>query len=242
MLQQSYKKQVDNLLNTLWNDKDLDVIDSSFTSLSVIESPIATSIGGETKKTIISKWFTALPDVSYKTDIIIAEQNIVIANWTCSATHQGDFLGSKASGKAIRYKGTSTFKFSDNGKICYYHAIANFLDVLRSHDVEIEVNKKTNFKDPHTIIKSLKHAHGMCLSDQEIRILSFWLRSFTAKNIAIFFKISPKTVENHLSNIRHKLKLQHRKDIIEYLRNKHTYEMFEAIFYDCYIRMVKPNI
>lgn len=109
-----YKKQVNNLLHSLWNDKSLNVIDEHFSDLSIIDSPISTSIGGLAKKEIVKKWFSALPDVSYKTDLIICEDNTVISNWTCVGTHLGEFMGAKETGKSIEYKGSSTFKFSED--------------------------------------------------------------------------------------------------------------------------------
>ncbi|GGF92767.1 MULTISPECIES: ester cyclase [Cysteiniphilum] len=237
-----YKKQVDNLLNTLWNDKSLDIIDDHFSGLSVIDSPISTSIGGNAKKEIVKKWFGALPDVSYKTDLIICENNTVISNWTCKGSHLGEFMGAKETGHFIEYRGSSTFKFGADNQICYYHAIANITDIMKSKNIELDINKSTNFKDPAKIIGALNYALKIPLTEIEARILSLWLRAHKPKEIALLFDKSYRTVEGQLSHIKSKIGLHRPPEIIEYLKSKNAYIMFELIFQDTLIKYRKPII
>ncbi|MDA0911574.1 MAG: ester cyclase [Proteobacteria bacterium] len=237
-----YKKQVDDLLNTLWNDKSLEVIDDYFGGLSVVDSPISTSIGGNAKKEIVKKWFDALPDVSYKTDLIICENNTVISNWTCKGSHLGEFMGAKETGHFIEYKGSSTFKFGEDNQVCYYHAIANITDIMKSKNIELDINKSTNFRDPSKIIGALNYALGIPLTEIEVRVLSLWLRSYRPKDIAIIFSKSHRTVEGQLSHIRTKIGLHRPTEIIEYLKSKDAYIMFDLIYKDTIIKYERPII
>ena len=236
------KKNVDELLNTLWNDKSLDIIDHYFSDFSIIDSPISMSIGGVAKKEIVSKWFDALPDVSYKTDLLICEKNTVISNWTCKGSHLGSFMGAIPSGELIEYQGSSTFKFSENGKINYYHAITNISDVMKSKDIVINISKSENLKDLNKIVHALKDVFNLSLTEIEIKVLALWVRSMKPKEIGYLLYRSHRTVEGDISKIREKLRIHRPIDIIDYLKSKDAYIMLDAIYYDIVIKHSKPKI
>jgi DNA-binding CsgD family transcriptional regulator/predicted ester cyclase len=236
-----YKSQITSLLNEIWNDKNLDIIDNYFTDLTIIDSPISRSIGRNAKKEIVKTWFDGLPDVSYKTDVVVCENNYVISNWKCRGTHLGDLMGISKTFYTIEYEGSSTFKFSEDNKICYYHAITNITDVLKSKNIEFQINQTTNFKDPNKIIDALKYAIDISMTEKEIRILSLWLRSFRVKDIAHILNKSPRTIEGQLSSIKSKMKLNKATEIISYLKSKNAFVMFDIIFDDTIIKYSKPN-
>lgn len=53
------------------------------------------------------------------------------------------------------------------------------------------------------------------LTDREIEVLYHLIRGKTLKNIATFLAISPRTVEQHLDNIKQKLNVSSKADLIE---------------------------
>ncbi|MBK2270218.1 ester cyclase [Francisella philomiragia] len=237
-----YKKRIDELLNSLWNDKEISAIDHYFSDISIIDSPLSTSIGSNAKKEIVNKWFNALPDVSYKTDLLICEDNTVISNWTCKASHLGSFMGANPTGEIIEYKGSSTFKFSDDNKISYYHAIANITDVMKSKNIEIDINKTTNFKDPSKIIGALKSAFNLNLNEIEIKVLALWMRSVKPREMGEILYKSHRTIEGYISKIRSKLEIHNPIQIAEYLKSIDALTMLDAIYYDITIKNSKPKI
>lgn len=151
-------------------------------------------------------------------------------------------MGAEPSGKIIEYHGSSTFKFNDDNKISYYHAIANISDVMKSKNIEIDINRSTNFRDPRQIIGALKNAFDLSLSEVEIKVLSLWVRSMKPKEIGEVLYRSHRTIEGDISKIREKLKIYRPVDIMDYLKSKDVCVMLDAIYYDTIIKQKKPKI
>lgn len=77
-------------------------------------------------------------------------------------------------------------------------------------------NKKRNiFQDVYS--ESLQTISGIKLTCREIDIIAFFVCGRSAKKIASFFSIAPKTVENHTHNIMLKLGCHSREAIIDFI-------------------------
>lgn len=59
---------------------------------------------------------TAFPDIHYDVSDLIAEADKVVARWSATGVHQGEWLGVAATGRRINVTGTTTFRLS-GGKI-----------------------------------------------------------------------------------------------------------------------------
>lgn len=88
----------------------------------------------------------------------------------------------------------------------------------------------------------LKLINGVKLTRREIDIIAFFICGRSAKKIASFFAISPKTVENHTHNIMLKLGCHSRESIIDFiersdklpiLRQYYTALLAETAFIQC---------
>ena len=58
----------------------------------------------------------AFPDLKVKIDHVLEQGDKVVARWTSTMTHQGEFLGFAPTGKKATITGTSTQRIA-NGKI-----------------------------------------------------------------------------------------------------------------------------
>jgi steroid delta-isomerase-like uncharacterized protein len=56
------------------------------------------------------------PDVVSTIEDLIAEEDKVVARWRSRATHQGDYMGTPASGKEVQFTGISIYRI-EGGKI-----------------------------------------------------------------------------------------------------------------------------
>jgi steroid delta-isomerase-like uncharacterized protein len=60
----------------------------------------------------------AMPDLSFRTEIMIAENNLIGVRGTLGGTHRGNFMGmAPATGKYVEWTGTAIFRFDVQGKI-----------------------------------------------------------------------------------------------------------------------------
>ncbi|MBX9621277.1 MAG: tetratricopeptide repeat protein [Alphaproteobacteria bacterium] len=75
---------------------------------------------------------------------------------------------------------------------------------------------KTSFLD-EIYSQHLQVINGIKLTRREIDIIAFFVCGRSAKKIASFFSISPKTVENHVHNIMVKLGCNSREGIIDFI-------------------------
>jgi steroid delta-isomerase-like uncharacterized protein len=59
------------------------------------------------------QWQAAFPDIHFEIEEIIAEGDTVVARWTLTGTHQGEFLGIGPTGRTIRVGGISLDHLKD---------------------------------------------------------------------------------------------------------------------------------
>jgi steroid delta-isomerase-like uncharacterized protein len=75
-----------------------------------------TVIGREQFRIFAQGFRTAFPDLKVTIDHIVEQGDKVVARWTATMTHKGDFLGFAPTGKKVTITGTSTQRIS-GGKI-----------------------------------------------------------------------------------------------------------------------------
>ena len=67
-------------------------------------------------KQMMPAFFTALPDLHYTVEDLIAEGDKVVSRFTARATHQGEFMGVPATGKVVTLTGISISRLA-SGKV-----------------------------------------------------------------------------------------------------------------------------
>jgi steroid delta-isomerase-like uncharacterized protein len=72
----------------------------------------------------------ALPDMIVKVNRILAERDFVAVDWTASGTNTQAGMGFPATGKKIKIKGMTIFRFKA-GKICEEWSVWDMLSVMR---------------------------------------------------------------------------------------------------------------
>ena len=63
-------------------------------------------------KQMMPAFFTALPDLHYTVEDLIAEGDKVVSRFTARATHQGEIMGVPATGKGVTYTGIYISRFA----------------------------------------------------------------------------------------------------------------------------------
>ena len=84
--------------------------------------PVLTEVTGYEQERLdrmkqgISRMHSAFPDIKYTVQEMVAEGDKVMAYWTATGTHKGEFRGVPATGKQINYRGFDLYRLS-GGKI-----------------------------------------------------------------------------------------------------------------------------
>jgi steroid delta-isomerase-like uncharacterized protein len=81
-------------------------------------------------KQMMPAFWTALPDMRYTVEDLIAEGDKVVVRFTFRATHRGEFLGVPATGKVVTVTGISISRLA-GGKVVEEWAEEDHLGLLQ---------------------------------------------------------------------------------------------------------------
>ncbi|MEO8285069.1 MAG: ester cyclase [Chloroflexota bacterium] len=101
-----------------WNGGNLNLIDEMYTPDFMIHDPSAPNFQGGTEafKGFIGGFRTALPDIHFTIEDMIATGDIVVWRWTARATSLGPLMGIPPTGKRATVTGIVISRFDENGK------------------------------------------------------------------------------------------------------------------------------
>jgi steroid delta-isomerase-like uncharacterized protein len=102
----------------VWNKGRMEAIDE-MASPDVVghgQAQHATDIGLKEFKPFVLGFRSAFPDIKVTFDYIIEQGDKVVARWTATMTHKGEFLGFAPTGNKATITGTSTQRIS-GGKL-----------------------------------------------------------------------------------------------------------------------------
>jgi steroid delta-isomerase-like uncharacterized protein len=102
----------------VWNKGRMEAIDE-MASADVVghgQAQHATDIGLKEFKPFVHALRSAFPDMKINIDYVIEQGDKVVARWTSTMTHKGEFLGFAPTGKKVTVTGTTTQRVS-GGKI-----------------------------------------------------------------------------------------------------------------------------
>ena len=106
------------LVDELWNNKNPAAADDLFAADAPNHIPVAPDLpaGPAGAKALAGMFHTAFPDLKVSVDRVHAMGDRVAGRLFEEGTHQGDFLGVGASGKAVDFTKIGLFRI-ENGKI-----------------------------------------------------------------------------------------------------------------------------
>ena len=112
------KAIVRRLYEEVWNKRKLEVINEIISPSHALQASniFGSSIGPEAYKRNVLLFFAGYPDLHWTIEDTIAEKDKVVACWTISGTHKGDYLGVPATNKKVSVEGITIHQIT-NGKI-----------------------------------------------------------------------------------------------------------------------------
>ena len=105
--------------NRAWNDHDLDAIMAMHSPDMVLENHTVGEIAeGEAVREQIAAIFEALPDLHLTTRRIYVRRDLVVQEWTATATHERPVklagVVAEPSGRKLTWKGMDVIPFEDD--------------------------------------------------------------------------------------------------------------------------------
>ena len=112
------KAIVQRLYEEVWNRRKLEVIKEIISPSHALQAPniSGSSIGPEAYKRNVLAFLAGFPDLRWSIEDTIAEKDKVVACWTISGTHKGDYLGMPATNKKVSVEGITIHNVA-GGKI-----------------------------------------------------------------------------------------------------------------------------
>ncbi len=121
--------------NDAWNDHDVERIATMHAPDMVFENHTAGELAeGEEALAHIAGIFEAWPDINFQTRRLYVREDLVVQEWTASATHvkplsRGD-IAAEPSGRRIEWAGMDVIPFED-GKVKRKDVYSDSVSILR---------------------------------------------------------------------------------------------------------------
>lgn len=88
--------------------------------------------GGEGYLSLVFYLRKSFSNVQWKLEEMIAEDNKVAVRWTCSGTHDGDFMGIPATGKSFSASFMNFYAFNEQYKVISDTAAEGMIAIIRA--------------------------------------------------------------------------------------------------------------
>ncbi|HUR36076.1 MAG TPA: ester cyclase [Vicinamibacterales bacterium] len=117
MSEATSRKWVDRYFDEVTNKGQLDIADQLFAVDYVHHDPANPDPHGvkgvADVKRHLAELLHAFPDTKFHVDAVVAEGDNVVARWTATCTHTGDYFGIPPTNKAATITGMNTWRITD---------------------------------------------------------------------------------------------------------------------------------
>jgi steroid delta-isomerase-like uncharacterized protein len=112
------KKLVLRLYEEVWNRRHIQVVNELISPSHAIQGNhlLDSGVGPDAYKLVVAGFLRGFPDLRFRVEDLVEEDGKVVAFWTISGTHLGDFRGIEGTGKRINVEGITISKLA-GGKI-----------------------------------------------------------------------------------------------------------------------------
>ena len=124
------------------------MVDSLCTSDFVEHTPdpMQKDKGREGLKKSMAEFIAAYPDISVKTNFMVADSNTVVSHFTMTGTNTGSMMGMPATGKKMTVDGVDIVKFKD-GKGIEHWGYMEEMKWMQQMGMMPDMNEMMNMKD-----------------------------------------------------------------------------------------------
>jgi len=126
------KAIVRRLYEEVWNKRKVELLDELISPSHALQGPhfSGSAIGPEAYELRVSEFCVGFPDLHWTIEDTVAENEKVVARWTFSGTHKGDYMGVPATNKKVSVDGMTIHHMAD-GKIMDSYSTWDALDLMQ---------------------------------------------------------------------------------------------------------------
>ena len=123
---------VRRLYEDVWKHRKLDVVNDLFSPSHALRdnNSSGSSVGPEAYKIQVAMFLAAFPDLRFTVEDTVAEKDKLVASWTITGTHKGEFMGIHPTNKKVSVEGI-TIHYLANGKIIDSNTSWDALGLMR---------------------------------------------------------------------------------------------------------------
>ncbi|MBU2895351.1 ester cyclase [Vibrio hepatarius] len=191
----------------------------------LVKSPVKQSVGGEKLSDALSIWFRGFPNLQYRENTLQIYKDRVNIEWEVKGDHLGEFLGVAATGKPVRYSGTTDLVMFDQ-KIHAYCADVQVSSVVEQISPAPYVAKKALGDDMYLAVNRLLHLN---LTNRQIDCLSLLCLRCDSRVISSKLNIKYSTFRTHVERTLPLIGLKSSKDVFDWALSSNTLEILITI-------------
>jgi steroid delta-isomerase-like uncharacterized protein len=114
-MSEANKALVRRMIEEGWNQHNLALVDELWADC-VYYNPTTGELKGKALEQFAASLLVAFPDIRFTIEDLVAEGDKVVTRWSCTATHQGEFMGLAPSGKKVTLSALDIFRIVE-GKV-----------------------------------------------------------------------------------------------------------------------------
>jgi steroid delta-isomerase-like uncharacterized protein len=131
MSTETNKATVRRMIEQVWNEHRLDLIEEFFSEDVILHNAgLPSSSGLEAVRAATAMGLKAFPDQQQTIEGEIAEGDTVAAHWTVTGTHKGELLGIPPTGKQFTHAAMAFYRLA-NAKIVETWFLADYLGLMQ---------------------------------------------------------------------------------------------------------------
>ena len=113
-----------------WNRRDAAALGRDYAPEGVVISAVSGRLEGRERIAAAYRaWFTAFPDLDFRSDALVIDGDLAALFFKATGTHSGEFLGLAPSGRRFDVSGVFLYELAD-GQIVHERRILDFTGLL----------------------------------------------------------------------------------------------------------------
>ena len=218
---------VQEVFSQLWTLEDYKIIFEAMMPCAIVETPLGgKSVGPKRLWEASNAWFNSFSFTSHVVEDTIQDEDAFLKRWQATAIHTGVLRGRKATYKKLQLEGSTLFKINEVGLISEFYTHSNVPQILAQEfscpiSFVNEVLPSAPPKSSADFLNDVSQSINIPLTNRELTILSMWLCGISIKETARKLGgISLRTIESYRDNIKCKLNVHNKAQLIDLIREK----------------------